>query len=191
MTDIIVNSVSKAFGDKQVLRDFSAVFPGGELTCVMGESGAGKTTLLNLLLGLLTPDSGTVTGLDGLRLGAVFQEDQLTSTRNAVAAVRFAATVSDGIIADHLLTLGLDDSSIHQPVSELSGGMRRRVALARAVLSDPDVLFLDEPFTGLDPDTKHVAADYLLRHTTGKTVILVTHSTAEAELLGARNLLRL
>ena len=87
---IELQNVSKSFGEKQVLQNFSHVFPEGELTCVMGPSGCGKTTLLSLLLGLEQPDSGRVLGMEGRRKSAVFQEDRLCGVFSAVANVRLA-----------------------------------------------------------------------------------------------------
>ena len=85
---IELQNVSKAFGEKQVLQDFSHTFPEGELTCVMGPSGCGKTTLLSLLLGLEQPDAGKILGMEGRRKSAVFQEDRLCENASAVSNIR-------------------------------------------------------------------------------------------------------
>jgi NitT/TauT family transport system ATP-binding protein len=182
MSDIVISNLNKAFGPKQVLRDFSAIFPEGKTTCLMGESGAGKTTLMNILLGLVAPDSGTITGLEG-RFSVVFQEDRLTLTRNAIAAIRFAnPALPRQTVSEELAALGLTGSAQTQPVGELSGGMRRRVAILRALLAPFDVLLLDEPFQGLDEDNRSLVASQIRAHTQRKTVILVTHDEAEAAL---------
>ena len=170
--DIQVKHLFKRFGDKVVFADFSAAFPQGKTTCVMGPSGCGKTTLLSLLLGLERPDSGEITGLSGLRKSAVFQEHRLCEDVSAAANLRLVAP-----------RLGLGDS-LRQPVREFSGGMKRRTAILRALAAPYDVLFADEPFQGLDQDTKGLVLDYWREQTRGKTVILVTHDLAEAEALG-------
>ena len=181
---IELREVSKAFGDKQVLQGFSHTFPQGKLTCVMGPSGCGKTTLLSLLLGLERPDSGEIRGMEGQRLSAVFQEDRLCENAGAVSNIRLVnPALSKAAAEDMLEELGLGDS-LRQPVREFSGGMKRRTAILRALIAPYDVLFADEPFQGLDQDTKGLVLDYWREQTRGKTVILVTHDLAEAEALG-------
>ena len=183
--DVAVTGISKTFGEKKVLENFSAVFPAGKCTCIMGDSGSGKTTLLRILMGLVVPDTGAVTGTDGQNTGAVFQEDRLCDSFNAVANVGFACgvAVSRKQIAAHLTALGLGDS-LYQPVRVLSGGMRRRVAIARAVLACGQILYLDEPFKGLDEQNRETVAEYILREGEGKTILMVTHSLEEVELMG-------
>ena len=181
---IELQNVCKAFGEKQVLQDFSHTFPEGELTCVMGPSGCGKTTLLSLLLGLEQPDSGRVLGMEGRRKSAVFQEDRLCENAGAVSNLRLVNPTLTREEAEAMLRdLGLGDS-LRQPVREFSGGMKRRTAILRALIAPYDVLFADEPFQGLDQDTKGLVLDYWRERTRGKTVILVTHDLAEAEALG-------
>jgi NitT/TauT family transport system ATP-binding protein len=182
--DIAVSGLYKNFGSKPVLRDFSAVFPEGALTCIMGPSGCGKTTLLRILMGLERADGGSVTGVPR-RISAVFQEDRLCEGFTAVSNIRFVTGhgVSTEEIERHLRALGLE-GSLYAPVRELSGGMRRRVALARAVLARREALFLDEAFKGLDEETRRTAVAYMREHTAGRTVVMVTHDPAELGLTG-------
>jgi NitT/TauT family transport system ATP-binding protein len=184
---IELQNVSKSFGEKQVLQSFSHTFPEGELTCVMGPSGCGKTTLLSLLLGLEQPDSGRVLGMEGRRKSAVFQEDRLCDNFSAVANIRLVTgrTLPEKVILQHLEELGLSDS-VRLPVSQMSGGMRRRVAIARAVCCGPELLLLDEAFKGLDEQCRRDTAAYIRRHTAGASVLCVTHDPEEATLLGGR-----
>ncbi len=164
MSDIKISNLNKSFGDKTVLRNLRAVFPCGRITCIMGSSGCGKTTLLNILMGLMSADSGEITGIPG-RVSAVFQEDRLCEGFTAVSNIR-AVTGKNVPIAEiekHLTDLGLADS-MYKPVIKLSGGMKRRVAIARAILYDPELIILDEAFKGLDAATKKLAMDYLLKH---------------------------
>ena len=186
---IELQNVCKAFGEKQVLQDFSHTFPEGELTCVMGPSGCGKTTLLSLLLGLEQPDAGKILGMEGRRKSAVFQEDRLCENASAVSNIRLVnPALSKGEAEAMLRELGLGDS-LGQPVRTLSGGMKRRVAILRALLAPYDVLLCDEPFQGLDQDTKALVLTYFREKTRGKTVILVTHDEKEAEFFGGPLLL--
>lgn len=181
--DICIIKLNKSFGDKQVLRDFSARFPQGRRSCVMGSSGCGKTTLLNILLGLEKPNSGEITGLPE-RISAVFQEDRLCPQFSALANLRLVTgkRVPAETLRTHLHALGLGES-LSLPVCELSGGMRRRVAVARAMLYDAPLIMLDEPFKGLDETTKQMTMDYVRTCCCGRTLIFVTHDAAEAAYL--------
>ena len=182
MTDLILEHIHKRYGEKVVLRDFSARFPAGTCTCIMGPSGCGKTTLLRLILGLEEADGGTISGRR-FPMSAVFQENRLFEDFSALSNVSsVCARGSRQEAARQLSALGLA-GSLHAPVRTLSGGMKRRVAIARAVLAPGELLILDEPFTGLDRDTKAVVLEYLKAHTQGRTLILVTHDPAERDAL--------
>ena len=183
---ISLKNVSKSFGLQSVLKDFSLDIHDGAKIAIMGRSGAGKTTLLNLVMGLLKPDSGSVNVPKGTGIGAVFQEDRLIESLTAVANCRLVMKKgADSAKASELLSrLGLADDLASKSVSDLSGGERRRVAIARALLSEPDVIILDEPFKGIDSETLPVVIDEVNYAASGKTLILVTHSAAEAEALG-------
>ena len=186
MNDIVLTGVSKAFDGKEVLFDVSMLFAAGETVCIRGRSGIGKTTLLRIIAGLTKPDLGTVTGAPE-KIAFVFQEDRLCEDFSAVSNIRLVTgrSMPAEDIIRHLGELELSESAM-LPVRDLSGGMKRRVALARAVCSGPDLLILDEPFKGLDPDLKMKVIEYIKRHTAGKTVICVTHDPAEAELMEGR-----
>lgn len=184
MSDIIVKNLRLSFGERRVLWDFSARFAAGRTSLIMGPSGCGKTTLLRALMGLLPPDGGSIEGVPP-RKSAVFQEDRLCEDFTLLSNVRLAAgkRVSRAAALEALSELGLEGEA-DKKAGELSGGMKRRAALARAVLCDADILFLDEAFKGLDGETRRQAMDYLIRHTAGKTLIAVTHDEAEAACLG-------
>ena len=185
MRDIEIKGLCKAFDGKQVLRDFSAVLPAGQVTGLMAPSGAGKTTLLRILMGLETQDRGIITGLDGLRLSAVFQEDRLCENLNPVSNLRLVTPALSWEAAEAALaTVGLTDCP-RQPARELSGGMRRRVAILRALLTEYDLLFLDEPFKGLDRKTKEIVMADTRRRCDGRTVLFVTHDPTELKAMGA------
>ena len=183
--DLVIAHVSKDYGRGSVLRDVSLTVRQGETVCLMGPSGLGKTTLLRCVAGLETPDAGAVTGVPR-RLGYVFQEDRLCDNFSAVANIRLVTgrTLPEKAILQHLEELGLSDS-VRLPVSQLSGGMRRRVAILRALLAEYDLLFLDEPFKGLDRETKETVMADTRRRCAGRTVLLVTHDVAELDAMGA------
>ena len=180
MHDVIsVKNVSKSFGTHCVLRDFSVEIPLCGVTVLRGASGAGKTTLFRLLLGLEQPDAGEITGMSGRKPAVVFQEDRLLPW--ATALENAALGSDEARAADALEQLGLGESLCLLP-RELSGGMKRRVAIARALAYQGDILFLDEPFTGLDEENKRIAARAMLQ--ANIPILVITHDDAEAELFG-------
>ena len=184
MDDIVIQGLWKAFDGKPVLENFSARLPAGQVTGLMAPSGGGKTTLLRILMGLEPADRGTITGLEGLRLSAVFQEDRLCDNLNPVSNIRLVSPKrTPQEVRQALEGVGLSDC-FAQPVRELSGGMRRRVAILRALLADYDLLFLDEPFRGLDAETKAVVLADTKRRCAGRTVLLVTHDPSELDAMG-------
>ena len=182
--ELRVEHLSKSYGEKQVLRDLSFV-AGPGILCIMAPSGAGKTTLLRILLGLEQADSGTVTG-QNCHWSAVFQENRLLEQLDAAGNLRFALGAAyDRAKAARLLGyLGLELSDT-QPVREYSGGMKRRLALSRALLAESDALALDEPFTGLDDGSRERALTAIRACGAEKPVLLVTHDIRDAEAAGA------
>ena len=190
---IRISHLSKSYGDHTVFEDFSAVFQKGQTTCMMAPSGAGKTTLLRILAGLEKADSGQIEGLEGLRISMVFQEDRLCENLSASANIRLVRGKKpwgrdkklEAKISKAMAALGLGGCE-DQPVREFSGGMRQRTALLRALYSEWDVLFLDEPFKGLDEETKELVIEYTKKQCFGKTVIFVTHDRSEAGKMGGR-----
>lgn len=184
---IALRGVTKRFGAHVVLDGFDLDLA-DDVTAVMGPNGSGKTTLGRLLLGLETPDGGTITGLDGSRRAAVFQEDRLCEQLSAVGNVRLVLDrgTRRPVVVEELRRVGLDDDSLTKPVRELSGGQRRRVAIVRALMVQAELVVLDEPFTGLDTDARPVVMAYVGERCQGRTTVLVTHDRAEAEWFGAR-----
>lgn len=185
---IELENVSKAFGKTQVLRGFSASFADGEAVCVMGRSGLGKTTLARVVMGLEKPDAGAVRGAKGKRFAAAFQEDRLVERLSAEGNLRFAcgAALNEAKMHAAFAAVGLTQQDVEKPVSELSGGQRRRVALLRALLAPSDVVVLDEPFKGLDEAAREAAAAYVRHAQAGRALLCITHEEGDAALLGAR-----
>lgn len=173
--------LSKAFEGKPVIRDFSLTLEPCGRYCLMGPSGCGKTTALRLLSGLIKPDSGELRGLDQVKPSVVFQENRLLEQLSAIGNVQLVSKATDQEIAQILIESGLEQDSLPQPVSAFSGGMKRRVALCRALMAEYDILFMDEPYKGLDDATKAKVMAVVTRLTQGKTVLLVTHDAREAE----------
>lgn len=182
--DIQLRNLTKRYGEKLILDRLNGSLPEGAITCLMGPSGQGKTTLLRILAGLEPADSGEIIGLAGKKLSMVFQEDRLCENLGPAANIRLVSCSTPENILSALDAVGLDGCA-GQPVRELSGGMRRRVAILRALLADYEILLLDEPFKGLDVATKEAVIRYTRNACEGKTVFLVTHDPAEPEALGA------
>ena len=177
---ILVNNIHKSYGEARVLDDFSHSFPEGKISCILGPSGCGKTTLLRLIAGLESPDSGSISGTEGKKISAVFQENRLfedlSARKNVLLTARpgFSAADAEALLA----ALGLPIES--KPVREYSGGMQRRTAIARALSADFDLLLLDEPLTGLDSDTRQIAIEVIRERIAGKTCIWITHDADTA-----------
>lgn len=178
MKTIQMNHITKAFDGKPVLQDVSITLEGGKRTCIMGPSGCGKTTLLRILCGLIPPDSGTVENRPE-RISMVFQENRLCEDFSALENVRMVARGAEERAGSLLVRMGLG-ADMHKAVSTLSGGMKRRVAIARALLYDAPLMVMDEPFKGLDEETKESVMQTVLAETAGKTLLFITHDEAEA-----------
>ena len=184
---IELKNICKSYGDPPVavLDNVNLKFPEG-ITCIMGPSGVGKTTLIYTVAGLVVADSGKIVGRDGKKLSIVFQEDRLLDWESAITNVLFVSKSSRADFDRAKLLLersGLADS-IYKKASELSGGMRRRVCICRALIADYDLLILDEPFKGLDNEMRLEVMEMVKEYSRGKIVICVTHDLDEVEFLG-------
>ncbi len=163
--------LDKAYGEKTVLVDFSAKYKMGETYYITWKSGSGKTTLFRLLCGLEKAQRGEIKK-DG-SFGVMFQEDRLCEEYSALRNVEMV--VGDTKRATEALLKLLEKEDIMKPCSTLSGGMKRRVALVRAMESECDYLLLDEPFTGMDFVTRRVAQQYIEERRKGRLIIIATH----------------
>ena len=184
-----IQHLCKSFDGKMVLDHVSLTLESGGTACLMAPSGRGKTTLLRCIAGLETPDSGQITDLPE-RIAYVFQEDRLCDGFSAVDNIRLVTgkALGEGEIRRHLEELGLA-GSLDQPVRELSGGMRRRVVISRAVCFGADLLLLDEPFKGLDDEARQQTANYILRHRGAAAILCVTHDREDAAALGGAEIM--
>lgn len=185
--DIEIKNLKKTYNGRTVLEDLSLTIKEGEVTCIMAPSGQGKTTLLRILMGLETADEGEIRGLAGKKTGAVFQEDRLCRNLSPVSNIRLvcrqgAKAEVKAEILEAMEAVGLSGCA-GQPVRELSGGMKRRTAILRALFSDSEILFLDEPFKGLDEETKQKTMEYTREKCAGRTVLMVTHDLSEAQFM--------
>ena len=191
---VSANNISKNYGDVEALRDLTLEFPRGQLTSLLGPSGCGKTTLLKIIAGLLQPTAGhvevngrTVTG-PGPDRAFVFQDFALLPWASVIRNVAFglemrgvAKSEREGIAEKYINEVGLTGFE-HSYPHELSGGMRQRVGLARALSVDADVLLMDDPFSAVDEQARRKFQEDLLAlvQNENKTFIFVTHSIEEA-----------
>ena len=177
---IQISNLTLAYGDKLVLDRFSLTLPDEGVTVLSGPSGCGKTTLMRCIAGLEQPQSGTISGIAPSETAFLFQEDRLFPWRTVEQHLTDVLPKSRRGEAGRWLALaGLEAEKTARP-SALSGGMKRRLALARALLAPIDALALDEPFTGLDRENRDLALA-CIRETAGdRLVLLVTHDAADA-----------
>lgn len=205
MSSLKIDNVSMKFNlpdgnSVQALKNITLDIKSGELMSVLGPSGCGKTTLLNIIAGFLSPTEGSVilnhhtVTAPGAERGMVFQQGALFEWMSVRENVEFGPKMK-GVpvkeraeIVDHLLEVVGLGSFKEKAIYELSGGMQQRVALARCLANDPDVILMDEPLGALDALTREKMQGLVLKlwKETGKTIILITHSVEEAILLGER-----
>lgn len=195
-----IEGVNKSFGSKHVLKDVHLTVKPHEILCILGHSGCGKSTLLNMIAGFLQADTGSIT-FGGQKVegpsksrGVVFQDHALFPWYSVLENISFGRIVQGASKAEaaqtaqeYLQLVGLKDYAHHYP-DELSGGMKQRVGIARALASGPDMLLMDEPFGALDILTRDTMRKELLRicQEVKPMVIFVTHSISEAIHLGDR-----
>ena len=182
---IRIEHLSKSYDHIPIFQNVSLELEEGGVYCLMAPSGAGKTTLLRILMGLEAPDAGRVEGLDGRPISAVFQEDRLCENLSPLSNLRMVCRRRPARqqLIEQLEKVALAGCE-EKPVRELSGGMKRRVSILRALLAEFDVLFLDEPFKGLDAETYGKVTDYVREQIKGRTAILVSHDPRDMERLG-------
>jgi ABC-type multidrug transport system ATPase subunit len=189
---VVISNLVKQFGRFAALRGVSAEFVAGRLYVIVGDNGAGKTTLLRSLAGLARPTSGTVTvlGKSDLRevsgqIGYMAHSSLLYDEMSAMENLRYFAGlygISDDACCTTLIKSVKLDPTLTRPVGQYSQGMRQRLSLARTILNDPTVLFLDEPFSNVDArSARHMASLLLQMRNAGKTSIVVTHQAALLE----------
>lgn len=179
-------NLTKKYGKKLALNKVNLKVDRGQLVAYLGTNGAGKSTTINILTGLLKPTSGTITYVKDLKIGVVFQssvlDDVLSVNENLNLRAQMYRDVSKAWLEQLIDLIGIR-SFLHQKYGTLSGGQKRRVDIARALIDHPDILFLDEPTTGLDLQTRIVIWNLLqkLQKEQGLTIFLTTHYLEEAE----------
>ncbi len=175
-------NVSISYGRDYIFTNLDFTIADGEKVAITGKSGCGKTTVLNMIMGMQLPSEGVVS-TDG-RISAVFQEDRLFSSFDLLENV-MSVCDDEKIAKDSLSAVCLSEDCFHMMPHELSGGMARRAAIARALAFKHDILLLDEPFNGIDDRTKEKIIKNILLCEHG-TVILISHNADECRMLTDR-----
>lgn len=170
-TALILTDVAKGYGVESVLEGVNSKYEPGKIYYLTSPSGSGKTTLLRILAGLEKPDAGSVSV--PAACGMLFQEDRLCEEYSALKNVELVT--GEQRRAEEALAQLLGEEAMHKPCSQLSGGMKRRAALVRAMEADSEYVLLDEPFTGMDAATRGRAEHYILERQRGRTLIIATH----------------
>ena len=177
--DIVIENLKKRYNDKVVLNNFNYTFKDKTISFIMGASGVGKTTLIKILMGLVQADDGKVIGINNKKISVVFQEDSLCENLSVLLNIKLVCeNISNLEIEKSLELLDLKDC-MHKRVRELSGGMKRRIAIIRALLYDFDLLIMDEHFKGLDKETKIKVMDFVISKLENKSAIIITHDMDE------------
>ncbi|MFX3948503.1 ATP-binding cassette domain-containing protein [Streptococcus suis] len=182
--------LSKQYGKQKAVHQVSLTINKGEICGLVGENGAGKTTLLRMLSGLISQTSGTITSSKDCRIGALIESPALQPNLSAIDNLRYMALQlnlkqADEKILETLAIVGLEDIDPKKKSKDFSLGMRQRLAIALAILDDPDFLILDEPINGLDPvGIKEMRSIILnLRNQYGMTILISSHILSELEMV--------
>lgn len=170
--EIRVRGLCKAYGETRVFQNFSAVYEKGRIYYLRQPSGSGKTTLLSILAGIEKADAGSIRVPE--RVSMLFQEDRLCEEYDAIKNVELVC--GNRKQASEALLKLLEPESLEKPCSSLSGGMKRRVALVRAMEAEADFVLLDEPFVGMDRENRRMAEQYIQERQQGRTILIATHS---------------
>lgn len=187
---IEIRNLTKRFGEKLILDNVSLNMESPGMTALTGVSGSGKTTLIRLLLRLDNRYDGTIRGVPQ-KYAAVFQEDRLLKQLTAEQNVRFVRPDMDRtMLQEGFARLGMA-GEMDTPVSQLSGGMKRRVSILRALLSDAELIVMDEPMKGLDEAIARRTAEYCQEMLRGRTLIYITHDSDEIAWMGIRRTIHL
>lgn len=179
---IQINNLTKRYGDKVVFESYNNTFDFDGILLIKGASGLGKTTLMRILAGLEKTDKGEILK-DVKSVSFMFQEDRLIPFVSVLK--NLTAVCSEDKALHYLKLMGLENEKDNSPLS-LSGGMRRRVALARALCFNSDLVILDEPFKGLDEELKSKICEIIKNESKTKDFIIISHDSQDAELLNAK-----
>lgn len=189
--NFFIHNIDKQYNGQDIFHHFNMELKRGIITCILGPSGCGKTTLLNIIGGILKPDNGTLEGFDGIHFSYIFQEPRLLPWKTVRGNIEFV--LDDSIskaerrlrVTELIRKVELEKFADYYP-SQLSGGMRQRISIARAFACPSDIILMDEPLTGLDINLKKSMLEWFSQiwQSDRRTVIFVTHDVDEAIAIG-------
>lgn len=183
MIKVEIKNLVKSYDGKVILDNVNLKIEKGETVCIFGPSGQGKTTLLNIIAGLVCQDCGTITN-NNCNISYVFQEDRLLNWSTARENIMLSARNIEA--AEQFIKIAGIEDCLNMYPEQMSGGMKRRTAIARAVAYDGDIFLLDEPFNAIDEKRAKRIAEYMKKLMKDKVCILVTHNLKEAEWFEAK-----
>ncbi len=188
---LTLSDIAKTFGEKTILKNFSYSFPTTGIFAITGDSGIGKTTLLRLIAGLDKKYTGSICGGGFENCSFVFQEyrlfPKLTAYENVALTAYQKATNSEKTMAKNMISsLGFTDSEMNLYPDELSGGMKQRISIARAILKKTPILILDEPTKEIDPELRSKVLELIKKESDTRLVLIVTHNQNDIDDLDAR-----
>ena len=178
---IEVQNICKRF-EEDVLQNISFRLEEGQTAFITGQSGIGKTTLLHIMMGLMQADSGNVKGVPAKK-SCVFQEDRLLENLSVWENLKLVSDLPEDVLKAECAAI-LPEDVFYKPVKLLSGGMKRRVAILRAMTAESDIIFMDEPFKGLDTATKESVVTYVKERKAHRTLLIVTHDKEDRDMFG-------
>ena len=192
---ITLQNISKTYNNISIFHNFNATISSGDITAIVGTSGSGKTTLINIISKKISPDSGEVI-LESDNLSVLYQDTQLLEYANGIFNVSLVQNHIPKKSIRHnnsyeMLSELLSENDFQKPVKSMSGGMKRRIEIARACATDSDIILLDEPFRGLDTENRKKVAMFIKKYQRKRTVIVTVHSDEEAELFNPASTIHL
>ncbi len=182
-----IKNIYKSFNNKIVLKNISYKFPDNGLVWIKGDTGSGKTTLLNIISGLIAEDSGEILGFKDKKISYVFQDDRLIPWLTAKENLKIIKKLDDKRLEKFLSSVGLEND-YNTKAYAMSGGMKKKLSIARALAFNGDVFLMDEPFTGLDKSSIIKILKVLESYYSKKLVILVSHNDLILKILSNKDL---
>lgn len=187
MDKLQLKDICFSYGEEQIIKKLNLTVERGKPVVLLGKSGIGKTTLLNLILNFIKPDSGEISGVDEkTRISVMYQEDRLFPQLTVYKNLKLVKKDFSRKEAEKLMReLNLEEKVLDKLPAELSGGMRRRIALARCLIFPSELVLMDEPFQGLDSETRASCLNAVKKYTAGRPVLIISHEIQDAAALEA------